>query len=152
MIYLCSIHDTYKSFKIVQRTEIVSQNFCDTQCMSSCRISATPSVWVVAEFLLHSLHEWLQNFCDIQCTSGRRISATHNVWVVAEFSATACKWGRWISATSSVWVVAEFLRHPMYEWTQNFCNIQWLTVCRLDELPHTYFHSWPLTQTLLRKY
>ena len=109
MIYLCSIYDIYKSFKIVLNwTEIVSQNFCDTQCtsgweflqhpvyewlqnfchtqcMNSWRISATFSVWMVAEFLLHPVYEWLQNFCDIQCMSGRRISATSSDWLFADY-------------------------------------------------------------------
>ena len=62
------------------------QNFCDTQWMSCCRISATPSVWVVAEFLQHLVNEWLQNFCDTQWMSGRRISAILSEWVVTEFS------------------------------------------------------------------
>ena len=40
-----------------------SQNFCDTLWMSACRISATPSESVVAEFLQHPVYGWLRNFC-----------------------------------------------------------------------------------------
>ena len=101
-------------------------------------ISLTSSLWVVAKFLRHPVHEesqifcqtqvseWLQNFCNTQCIIGRRISATPWVWswMVAEFLLhPVYECGRRISATSSVWVVAEFLQHPVYESLQNFCYI-----------------------------
>ena len=50
-----------------------SQNFCNIQCVSGNRISATSSGLVVAEFLQHTVHERLQNFCNIQWLTVSRL-------------------------------------------------------------------------------
>ena len=117
---------------------IFSQNLFDIQSVSGCKISATPSVWIVADFLPDSVSEWLLNFCNTQCMIGRRISATPCVWswMIAEFLLhPVYECGRRISATSSVWVVAEFLQHPVYESLQNFCHIHGIKGRRISTTP-----------------
>ena len=117
---------------------IFSRNLFDIQSVSGCKISATSSVWIVADFLPDSVSEWLQNFCNTQCMNLCRISATPCVWswMIAEFLLhPVYECGRRISATSSVWVVAEFLQHPVYESLQNFFYIHCIRGRRISATP-----------------
>ena len=52
-------------------------------------------------------------------------------WLVRERLLYSCI-HEWISATSSEWEDAEFLQHPVYEWSQNFCNTLWMSGCRIS--------------------
>lgn len=74
--------------------------------MRGCRISATSSIRIVAEFLRHPMFEWLNKFCDIQRIRLYRLSAK-----------------------SSEWEVAEFLRNLANERLQNFCDVRYTNGC-----------------------
>ena len=112
--------------------------------MRGCRISATSSIRMVAEFLRHPMFEWLNKFCDIQRIRLYRLSAKSSEWEVAEFLRNLVNDIRYthgcgIIATCSLRMVAEFLatsidrevaeffRYPFYQRSKNCWDLISLT-------------------------